>query len=275
MQTVPASEAIRQGQETFRVKQEVKTSGFGVEFDVSTKAIYVGPDSSFSEYSVIYFDPTRGLAATLATISVNRPYIGRLDSRVDLQPSGLTLKTSPSGKKIPQTGRLVVIPEDNFDLLSISSFDSNIIVFPSVDIIAYTSEGAPNIQTRSNFALDTAVSTALPPATTAYWIPFYGRKSLTVRTASVGNPTDPVTTILGVSWTNKKEIPYQTIIQVPTIGPSVFHYETSVGVDKVGILSGGFDYIAVLFTLNSNNPEDFDAGGQRLTVRTSDEIGGV
>ena len=269
MQIVPASESVRQGQEIYRFKRAVKTTGFGVEFDVSTKAIVVGPESDFAEYRVVYFDPTRQLLATLATITPSRPFIGRLDSRMDIQPSGLTTKTA-TGKPIPQTGRLVVVPENDFDITAFTNLGGEgVIKDPIADLIGYTSDVALVPEGRSNFRLDTAIKIGLGEEITHY-IPSYGRRAISFANRIPGGSPIEVS-LLGFSFTNRNETAgVGTVIDgiANQAGFVTAHYESTS--------KGGYDYIGVRISgIAANDPENFDDGGYRIVVTMSDEQGGV
>jgi len=282
MQLVQASESIRQGQQIYRYKQEVESAGFGIELDISTQAIVVGPDSDFNEYSVIYFDPTRGLRATLGTITPDRPWIGRLDSRVDLQPGKLTTKTV-GGLDIPyNTGRIIVIPENSFDIRDFEPFGSQnfVVQKPVADVIGYTSSANFVAEKRANPKVITPVFVE-PGTEVRYFFPFYGRRCFTFVTTD----SNLEASLLGVNFLTSNTSPFFSTefpIGVNFDASQVrYHYETNItgrnGQPNSLDSYGGYDYLIVRFSApaGSNDPADFDDGGYNFLLSTSDEPGGV
>jgi hypothetical protein len=97
-------QAVLRSQEYYRLKQAVQSPGDIYELNESAKAIYIGPDSDISEVQVTYFNPDEPLALETATIAVNGPFVGRVDS--------LPQTTVPS---TGQPARILVSPVDIVD----------------------------------------------------------------------------------------------------------------------------------------------------------------
>src|SRR5271154_733772 len=87
----PDISAVIRSQQFYRLKEAVESPGSIYEIDESALAIYIGPDSDISEVQVTYFNPDEPLGLETATVSVNGPFVGRLDA---------LLKTT-----IPSTGQ--------------------------------------------------------------------------------------------------------------------------------------------------------------------------
>lgn len=74
--------AVREQEEFYRLYAPVTSPGDIWEVDVSTRAIYIGPQSDIAEVNVQYADNQAPLGARNAIVSVNGPWPTRLD--VDL-----------------------------------------------------------------------------------------------------------------------------------------------------------------------------------------------
>lgn len=179
--------AVLRSQDYFRLKQEVASPGDIYELDISTTAIYIGPDSDISEVQVTYFNPNEPNALETAVVAVNGPFVGRLDS---------LLKT-----RVPTTGqpaRLLVSPVDYVDNayappLSVAERRFNI---PAViDLMAAVKilPDIPAVRADRTLRLPMVPFTtgkSVPPdeddGSTDIVIPIYGRRMVTVAaTASV------------------------------------------------------------------------------------------
>lgn len=82
--------AVLRSQEYFRLKTVLQSPGDIFELDESTRAIYIGPDSDVAEAQVTYFNPDATNALETAVVSVNGPFVGRLDSlpKTDVASTG-------------------------------------------------------------------------------------------------------------------------------------------------------------------------------------------
>lgn len=100
----PDVQAVLRSQEFYRLKQAVVSPGSIYELDESARAIYIGPDSDISEVQVTYYNPDEPLQLATATVSVNGPFIQRLDSL----PKTVVSSTG-------QPARLLVSPVDLVD----------------------------------------------------------------------------------------------------------------------------------------------------------------
>lgn len=97
--------AVRQQQDFYRMFTPVVSPGDIWEVDVSARAIYIGPLSDIAEVNVQYADQQAPLGARNAIVSVNGPWVNRLD--VDL-----TQRISSTNQ--PQ--RLLISPVDIVNL---------------------------------------------------------------------------------------------------------------------------------------------------------------
>ena len=96
-----ATDAVITGQEYFRLKREVDSSGDIYEVDQGTRAIYIGPDSDLGEVTVTYYNPSEPLGLETAQVAVNGPFVGRVDALMATQ-------VSSTG----QVARILISPAD-------------------------------------------------------------------------------------------------------------------------------------------------------------------
>lgn len=93
-------------QEFYRIFQPVLSAGDIFEIDSSTRAIYIGPNSDLAEMRLQYYS-RQALGADkmeIADVSVNGPFVGRLDSLLATQYAN-----------IGQAARLLAYPVDIVD----------------------------------------------------------------------------------------------------------------------------------------------------------------
>ncbi len=72
--------AVTRSQEYYRLKRVVQSPGDIYELTESARAIYIGPDSDIGEVQITYYNPDEPLGLETATVSVNGPFVGRIDS---------------------------------------------------------------------------------------------------------------------------------------------------------------------------------------------------
>lgn len=97
-------QSVLRSQEYFRLKRAIQGPGDIFELDESTKTIYLGPDSDIGEVLVTYFNPSEPLGLETAVVSVNGPFVGRVDT--------LPKTTVPS---TGQPARILLSPVDIVD----------------------------------------------------------------------------------------------------------------------------------------------------------------
>lgn len=97
----PDVNAVLASQDYFRLKRPVQSPGDIYPIDVSARSIFIGPDSDISEVRIQYANPDAPGGEETADVSVNGPFVGRID--VDL------------GQQIPSTlqpSRILASPVD-------------------------------------------------------------------------------------------------------------------------------------------------------------------
>lgn len=183
-----AEQSVLRQQEYYRLKREVQSPGDIYEIDASTKAVYIGPDSDISEVKVQYFDPNAPNSVETAVVSINGPFVGRLDSM---------LKT-----KVPTTsqpGRLLVSPVDIVDPSYQVVYSGarqpmrQFLIPPQIDLMAALSPlpDIPQVRADKTFRYPSVpydtVLNADPDTdgATIVLVPIYGRRLATVTVHSV------------------------------------------------------------------------------------------
>lgn len=74
-----ASDEILEGQNFFRLFTELVSSGDIYEMDASALAFCIGPQSDIARARVTYYDPTSPTKGSSFVVSVDSPFIGRID----------------------------------------------------------------------------------------------------------------------------------------------------------------------------------------------------
>lgn len=170
LQPVPASQATRLSQDFYRINQPAESNGDIFKLDIGIRAIIVGPESDFSEYSLYYFDVTKQSSINIATVTVDQPWIAPIAARLDA--------TYPNSN---QKGFLYIVPKDFYIPGSfLLASGSNTIFAPNIDIIAYTKDPAQIPDKRPRRCIESAL--VLPGGDVSkVFLPVYGRKSFTFR----------------------------------------------------------------------------------------------
>ena len=228
--------------------------------DISTKAITIGPDSSFDRYIVYYYNPATNFSVDLGFVSTNRPWIGRLDAFVDLDTQD-------------NRGKIYVAAANNFatDALITDSVGGTIFC-PVFDIIAYTTDKLASLttQNRSPEFIDSALFVRFPGffPTVAFFYPNYGRNSFDLDLYTLlGEVAFPLVTeysINGIFAGDLSAIYRVELKSAAVVDQARFHYESTS--------NGQFDYIELRFIRNAgpqnvNDPQDFDHGGLRAAFK--------
>jgi hypothetical protein len=175
--------AVQRGQEFFRLKQELQSPGDIFEINESARAIYIGPDSDVGEVQVTYFNPDEPDSIETANVSVNGPFVGRVDS--------LPVTVVPS---TGQGARILVSPSDIVDatynpgplfagLVAQRTF--NIPIFIDLMIALKTLPAIPEVRADRTLRFPQVpfqVSTSLvgSDGSTNVIVPIYGRRMTTI-----------------------------------------------------------------------------------------------
>lgn len=176
--------AVKRSQEYFRLKRTLQSPGDIFELDESSRAIYIGPDSDVGEVQITYFNPDEPLDLETAVVSVNGPFVGRVDTL-------LATKVSSTG----QPARILVNAVDIVDnayapagSLALRRFN----VPTKIDLMVALQElpDIPAVRADrtlrfSQVPFDEAGSGGGDDGSTDLLIPIYGRRMATVQV--IGN----------------------------------------------------------------------------------------
>jgi hypothetical protein len=128
-----ASQEVIEGQEIFRLKTPLVSSGDIYEVDTSATAFAIGPESDIQNARITYYDPTKPGRSESFVISAGSPFAARIDSF--------------ASSKFPTSNtqaRILISPEDiinNQWTTQLTSVGWSSIVPPTLDVIGYL--GAP------------------------------------------------------------------------------------------------------------------------------------
>ena len=174
-------------QEFFRILQDIESAGSIFEIDVPTSAIYIGPNSDISEVRLTYYDKqTRGAGATnlqqVADISVNGPFIGRLNALMATQYPGTG-----------QLARILAYPVDIVDPAYVRPTGAGAAparranVPPKIDLICSTAPlpETPNVRADRTYRFPRVPfnndAGGADDGSTDLVIPIYGRRMVTIQ----------------------------------------------------------------------------------------------
>lgn len=261
-----AVNAIRNGQDIWRLFTPAESSGDIYEAEVSARSLVVGPDSDIGRYVVNYYDVQNPNIVNMATFSIDKPWIGRLDA--------LPARTYASG----DVARLLIstddlMPPTGFRPPTAAEEDAVEIVQPNFDVLFYLQENPTFIQPRAN---QIHLFEQLPgPLDKSNWflVPFYSRRfgEVTAKNLAFGAAADYTLNVFGINFSN---------VIAPGVGapPQVGHQEELLGTatvsvgetDSVTITNRGFDYLAVELDPTGG---DFSSQSQAIVhITTSDKI---
>lgn len=210
--------AVTTGQDVFRINTQVMSPGDIFESEVGCHAVAIGPNSDLDTVNVIYLDPVpkyfvpvAAVQPTLdtsmmgqATISPDRPYIGRLDAQVETADYPLINRP---GRILFAAGDIVVDPSFYLPEAYEPTEDSLSFEPVYIDIIQYLTPPPSLIPQRSDktYRYQYFPSALIKAGSAWVVIPGYGRKSgsFVFKNASTADPTDSVTVhVFGVKLSN-------------------------------------------------------------------------
>lgn len=239
-----AVEASRNGQEVWRLFTPLVSSGDIYESELSCRAAVIGPDSDIARASITYYDVQNANQANTASVSVSKPYVGRLDA--------LASRTYPTGDR----ARLLISPVDlipppGFSPPSAGGGDRINIIPPSIDVLFYLGEVPQVISPRVNKTYLLEQLNILTPTDTVWFLlPFYGRRQVRTTFKNLGILSQPAVDVrvYGINFSNvlpsasisdnghQQVLLGSTTLPVPPLG---------AGTMDTLLLDGLFDYLAI------------------------------
>lgn len=263
-------EAIRQGQEYWRLFTPLVSSGDIYEAEVSSRALVIGSDSDIARANVIYYDIQNPNIANCASVSVDKPFLGRMDAI-----ASQTYQSKDRARLLIST--LDLMPPLGFRPPSAGDDDPLSIVQPYIDLLFYLGEQPGFIPPRSNkiHLLEQLPAFA---STDPQWmlVPFYGRRFAEVTIKSLGLAVQPAfdAKIYGINFSNviadpaladnghQQELLGTMSFGVPVLGAGI--------TDSLSITNRAFDYLAI--EIDSSGSAFPDAVSVITHIVTSDKI---
>lgn len=252
------------GQEFFRLKTELLSTGDIYESEVSALGFAIGPSSDIANVEITYLDRNIGSVAQ-ANISPSRAIVGRLDARND--------GTYPDQRK----GRILIAPTDNYSPdWRPADFDADTIEYvpPIIDVLQYFTNPPSLTPARSDREFQFAYLQPAPPAgnRTFLMIPAYGRKSgyfsmlnltATAQIVKIGGvrfgPTaSSPNAFNGMSAYNSDLAHDNNLVQYATF---TYPFQASVG--------GIWDYFVI--SIGTTGAGEYQGGPFPITVTLSDD----
>lgn len=264
IQSTTAEQAfVGKGEGFYRIFQRARGNGDIFRLNQPVKAIIVGPQSDFSEYTIYYYDPLKRLSVNVANISSDQPFIGDIRARLD-QIYGGTV----AGARTGLPGELVIIPKNVYSpstLLSSGGVDT--LFAPSIDLLLY--QEIPSVIPDKRPSKSIRVAVQRSSGANYVHIPTYGRRVWNA--AFVYSDATPNTfskldlTVVGVrfgypiaaSTISEKEL---IVLNTTPASLSTFSNGRSVGLnfnaeeDNAPATYGSrgyFDYVSLLFDTDS------------------------
>lgn len=189
-----ASAAVLRSQELWRLFTEIETSGDIYEINTSLRGLVIGPNSDLESVAVTYYDPlNRPVEANELTVSVNDPFLGRLDVLLDqIYPqtvggaafsAGSPARAFVSPKDIIQNSYVpaTVVPSQAGDVIAF--------VRPRIDLLGYFGDPSSVPAQRGERVINSEVpifDRGAGSGISFFVLPFYRRKTIDVRMFSPG-----------------------------------------------------------------------------------------
>lgn len=179
--------AVKAGEEFFRLKREILTPGDIFEMDQAARAIYIGPQSDIAEVQVVYANPDEPLGLESAIVAVNGPLVGRVDAL-------MAQKVSSTG----QPSRILISPVDivKSDYVRPTNAvggppkrTSNVPVLIDVMCALKTLPAIPEVRADKTFRFpqvpfEAPAGAAANDGSTDLVLPIYGRRMISVQIVS-------------------------------------------------------------------------------------------
>lgn len=196
-QTQPGT-AIQNGQELWRLFTPLESSGDIYESDVSARAVVIGPDSDIARAGITYYDRQSTNIANMATVSVDKPWIGRLDAL-----ASQNYQTEDRARILINTEDL--IPPAGFTVPLATINAAVEIIVPNIDLLFYLNEEPSFIPQRSNkvYLFENLIS-ADSEDPQWFLVPFYERRlaEITVKMLNFVGTQATTVNIFGLNFSN-------------------------------------------------------------------------
>jgi hypothetical protein len=238
------TDAIRGGQEVWRLFTQLGTSGDIYEADASGRALVVGPNSDIARINAVYYDQQNAGLANMLSISTDKPWVGRLDAYVPR-------KYNSGDQARILLSSIDLVPPPGFVPPSWVAPQPVELVPPFIDLLFYVDEEPSFVPPRADrtHLFEQLPSTAAVPQW--FLVPFYGRRFAEVTGKSLGFALQPAVTlsVYGINFSNvlpnagladnghQQELLGSQGFAAPALGAGI--------TDSVTITNRAFDYLAI------------------------------
>lgn len=253
--------ALQDSQEYWRLFTTLESAGDIFETESSVRAVVVGPQSDIARARIIYYDKQNPNIANELIVSVDKPFLGRLDALGSLQyqtgdRARLLISSADYGP--PPVGTNTFRPPTAPAPVASPADPAILIVDPKIDLLFYLENEPAYVPPR----VDRVHQFEQVGNTTGdqqwFLVPFFGRRFFDVCVKSRGITVSMVTTpavdvyVYGInlSWIlsdvglgdgdsgHQQELLGSFHLNAPSAGAGVS--------DSISLPSRSFDYLAVL-----------------------------
>lgn len=245
-----ASQETREEKDFFRLYTALESGGDVYEIDTSAVAFVIGPQSDVARVRVTYFDPSEPNKLTSFVVSVDDPFLGRLDALL----SSVTFPVSGT------QARILVTPEDLYEPgwgPSVLAQDIVAQVAPKIDLLCYLNPPAGLPAKRADFTSRgrvTIVDNGGGDGTTYLVFPYYGRRyaSFKITNFSGGALAGYTLDVSGINFTTDTRIPITAPsdylvhdVAVVTAGAIAAADGATTNIEVKASTDGLFDYLLI------------------------------
>ncbi len=168
-----ADEASNKGYEFFRLNTLLSCPGDIYESSQSARALMLGPDSDIANVKVAYFDEQKSPTfVNKILLTAQRPFSGRIDARNE----SLYMPGARPGKLLVWSADFY---DPNYQPSVYGVGDSLATITPRLDVIEYFQNA--NVTVGRSDRVYQFQELALPANTAYIVLPYYGRKSASIR----------------------------------------------------------------------------------------------
>ncbi len=227
-----ASQEVLEGQQFYRLLTTLSSAGDVYELDVSATGFVIGPQSDISRVKVTYWDPQVPGSAQSFLVSVDDPFLGRVDA---FGTQVFPISNSPA--------RVLISPDDFFTFWQPVVLAQDIVarVNPRLDLISYFAPPTATPAKRADFIQKGRLTIAAGGSgVTTLLYPYFRRKYASIEITNFAAAAFTLD-ISGIVFTPDGTAPYAAV--------------DSAKVQRTAILTGGAIAVAptnVAFEVNAS-----------------------
>lgn len=176
-----ADREVLASKDFWRLRTPLDSSGDIYELDTSARAFTIGPQSDVPQARVTYFDPQQPGAVQDLIVSIDAPFIGRIDALLD--EAYPTTGGGGGATSAPSAARAFISPVDIIQNAYRPQFliagENLFYPQPQLDFITYLSSepaGVPAKREAKEYRLLVPIAGGGPTNSAWFVIPHYGRK---------------------------------------------------------------------------------------------------